>query len=177
VRPATITGHKKLIFIHHSTGENWLTDGNGALGIALRNAGYFVSDTYYGWGPDTGSGPIGDRTDIGNWYEWFNGPSSSTYMNALYIEYGQNSSYSRLATDPGGQNEIIMFKSCFPNSNLGGNPSDSPTTGANPLRGESAGPPITPLATLKASTKTCSPILPPGRTSSLSLSLLHRWVL
>ncbi|MCJ7529660.1 MAG: hypothetical protein MUO64_01350, partial [Anaerolineales bacterium] len=135
VRLATITGHKKLIFIHHSTGENWLTDGNGDLGIDLRDAGYYVSDTNYGWGPDTGSGPIGDYTDIGYWYDWFNGPSSSTYMNALFTEYGQNSSYSRLATDPGGQNEIIMFKSCFPNSHLGGNPSDPPTTGANPLRG------------------------------------------
>jgi len=131
VQLAPITGHKKLIFIHHSTGENWLTDGNGDLGIALRDAGYFVSDTNYGWGPDS----IGDRTDIGYWYDWFNGTSSSTYMNALYTEYGQNSSYSRLGTDPGGANEIIMFKSCFPNSHLGGNPSDPPTTGANPLRG------------------------------------------
>ena len=26
----------KLIFIHHSTGENWLTDGYGNLGQTLR---------------------------------------------------------------------------------------------------------------------------------------------
>jgi len=35
----------KLIFIHHSCGSNWLNDGNGGLDIALRDSGYFVSDT------------------------------------------------------------------------------------------------------------------------------------
>jgi len=30
-----------------------------------------------------------------------------------------------------------MFKSCFPNSNLGGSPADPPTTGSNPLRSQS----------------------------------------
>ena len=34
----------KLIFIHHSCGRNWLSDDNGALGIALRDNNYFVSD-------------------------------------------------------------------------------------------------------------------------------------
>ncbi|NBD35317.1 MAG: hypothetical protein GVY30_04885, partial [Chloroflexi bacterium] len=32
----------KLIFIHHSCGENWLNDSDGGLGIALRDANYFV---------------------------------------------------------------------------------------------------------------------------------------
>ena len=41
----------RLIFIHHSTGENWLSDDNGGLGIALRDNNYYVSDTNYGWGP------------------------------------------------------------------------------------------------------------------------------
>ena len=35
----------KLIFIHHSTGENWLTDGYGNLGSTLGENNYFVSDT------------------------------------------------------------------------------------------------------------------------------------
>jgi hypothetical protein len=52
----------RLIFIHHSCGENWLSDWNGGLGIALRDNNYAVSDTNYGWGPDA----IGDRTDIPN---------------------------------------------------------------------------------------------------------------
>jgi hypothetical protein len=122
----------KLIFIHHSCGENWLSDSDGGLGLALRNNNYFVSDTNYGWGPDG----IGDRADIGNWWDWFLGSNSSTCLSALYNESDQNSSYSRLATDPGGENEVIMFKSCFPNSGLGGNASDPPASGSNPLRGQ-----------------------------------------
>ncbi|MGA9347953.1 MAG: choice-of-anchor Q domain-containing protein [Anaerolineae bacterium] len=124
----------KLIFIHHSTGENWLADDNGELGIALRDNNYFVSDTNYGWGPNS----IGDHTDIGHWWNWFRGTGSATYLTALYTESDQHSTYSRLASDPGGENEIIMFKSCFPNSQLGGNPTDPPTTGTNPLRGQDA---------------------------------------
>ena len=41
----------KLVFIHHSTGEAWLSDGHGRLGLELRDNNYFVSDTNYGWGP------------------------------------------------------------------------------------------------------------------------------
>jgi hypothetical protein len=115
----------KLIFIHHSCGENWLTDGNGNLGIALGENNYFVSDTNYGWGPDS----IGDNTDIISWPGWFRGPESSRYLTELYNENGQNSDYTRTLPNPGGENQIIMFKSCFPNSNLDGNPDDPPTPG------------------------------------------------
>jgi hypothetical protein len=131
----------KLIFVHHSTGENWLTDDNGRLGIALRDNNYFVSDTNYDWGPndpDLG-GPIGSFTDIGHWWSWFRGTGSATHTAALYGEYAQHSYYSRMEVDPGGENEIIMFKSCFPNSALQGNPDDPPTTGENPLRGQGSG--------------------------------------
>lgn len=121
----------RLIFIHHSTGENWLADNNGQLGIALRDNNYFVSDTNYGWGPDR----IGDRTDLGNWYDWFLSPNRDRYMEALVNESKQNSSYSRLRKNPGGPNQIVMFKSCFPNSNISGSPEDAPATGENPLYG------------------------------------------
>ena len=114
----------KLIFIHHSTGENWLTDGYGDLGRTLGQNNYFVSDTNYGWGPNA----IGDRTDIPNWVEWFRSADTPTYMEALFEESGQNASYTRNLPDPGGENQIIMFKSCFPNSDLGGNPDDPPGT-------------------------------------------------
>ena len=70
----------KLIFIHHSTGENWLTDGYGDLGRTLGQNNYFVSDTNYGWGPDS----IGDRTDIPNWMEWFRSGDTPVYMDALF---------------------------------------------------------------------------------------------
>lgn len=112
----------KLVFIHHSTGENWLTDGYGNLGKTLGENNYFVSDTNYGWGPDV----IGDRTDIPNWTEWFASENTPTYTNALFNEAEQHANYTRLLADPGGENEIVMFKSCFPNSALEGNPNDPP---------------------------------------------------
>ena len=66
--------------------------------------------------------------------------NSSTYLNALYNEGDQHSSYFRLSTSPSGENEIIMFKSCFPNSSLQGNPNDPvPPIDNNPLRGEGSG--------------------------------------
>ncbi|MBI5839742.1 MAG: S-layer homology domain-containing protein [Chloroflexi bacterium] len=113
----------KLIFIHHSTGQNWLADDYGGLGQALSDNNYFVSDTNYGWGPDN----IGDRTDIPNWTEWFSSAGTPIYMDALYNESGQNSSYTRTLADPGGENAIVMFKSCFPNSALEGSPTDPPS--------------------------------------------------
>ena len=115
----------KLIFIHHSCGENWLSDENGGLGIALAKNNYFVSDTNYGWGPDS----IGDRTDIVNWLEWFTGPRRNEYMSALFRESGIHSPYTRSIADPGGENQIIMFKSCFPNSSIEGSPDDPPGGG------------------------------------------------
>jgi PKD repeat protein len=134
--PAPPASPVRLVFIHHSTGEAWLADEHGGLGAALRDNRYYVSDTNYGWGPDS----IGDRTDIGNWWEWFRGPSHGTYLSALYSESGQHSSYSRLESAPGGDNTVILFKSCFPNSALGGTPGDPvPPIGNNPLRGESCG--------------------------------------
>jgi hypothetical protein len=124
----------RLIFIHHSTGENWLSDTNGGLGIALRDNNYFVSDTNYDWGPDS----IGSSTDIGDWWLWFRGTNSATYLSALYAESGQHSEYSRMSTSVSGENQIIMFKSCFPNSALQGNINDPiPPIDSNPLRGQS----------------------------------------
>ncbi len=129
----------KLIFLHHSCGGNWLADDHGGLGIALRDRRYFVSDTNYNWGPDS----IGSHTDIGDWWRWFvdtdGRPSSEAVTAALYAESGQNCPYSRLNRDPGGENRVVMFKSCYPNSNLGGSPDDPPTTDDNPLRGQSCG--------------------------------------
>jgi len=112
----------RLVFIHHSSGENWLADENGGLGLALAENNYFVSDTNYGWGPDA----IGDRTDIPDWLEWFRGPETERYMEAVFAESDQNSAYTRSLEDPGGENDIVLFKSCFPNSNLEGNADDPP---------------------------------------------------
>jgi hypothetical protein len=132
----------RLVFIHHSTGGNWLANDYGGLGKALKNNNYYVSDVCYGWGPNS----IGDRTDIGNWWEWFREPDNSpNYLNDIYKvdqmdgSYGE---YDRLLCnpDPAGENVIIMFKSCFPNSALAGNPNDPiPAIADNPMKGESAG--------------------------------------
>ena len=113
----------KLIFIHHSTGENWLRDDYGGLGQSLANNNYFVSDTNYGWGPNS----IGDRTDIPDWLEWFHSADTPVYLDAVNNESEKNSNYKRLSDDPGGENEIILFKSCFPNSALEGSPYDQPS--------------------------------------------------
>jgi hypothetical protein len=132
VNTAQPTAPVKLVFIHHSTGESWLVDAGGGLALELRRNNYFVSDTNYGWGPDE----IGTTTDLGHWWTWFRGPSSSKYMTALYAESGQHSNgYSRLAADPGGPNEIVMFKSCFPNSVLRDDGAPVPAIADNPLKG------------------------------------------
>ncbi len=115
----------KLVFVHHSCGENWLNDSHGGLGKALAENNYFVSDTNYGWGPDG----IGDRTDITDWPAWFTGAQSAGYLGALYRENEQHCEYTRTAADPGGENRIVMFKSCFPNSNLEGKPTDRAARG------------------------------------------------
>jgi hypothetical protein len=117
----------RLIFIHHSTGENWLNDENGGLARALQQNNYYPSDTNYGWGP----GGIGDRTDIPNWVEWFRGDNTPAIMQAVFTEGDVHSPFERTLTDPGGENQIILFKSCFPNSALEGSPNDPPTPGTD----------------------------------------------
>jgi hypothetical protein len=141
----------RLIFIHHSVGENWLCPENANLLGALNDDNYYVSDTYYGWGPDdldVGCDRIGDHTDIGHWYNWFLGPNASTYLSALYTQTGifTNPEWVNSMANPdiGGENRIVMFKSCFPNSgNISGNPDDPPRVSTpgdpNPLWGASSG--------------------------------------
>ena len=124
----------KLVFIHHSTGENWLQDEYGNLGHYLSDSNYFVSDTNYGWGPES----IGDLTDLGHWWLWFRGENRDTIMNAVYNLSEQNSWYSRRDQDPGGENQVIMFKSCFPNSDMKGWPDEPATVGENWLAGQDA---------------------------------------
>lgn len=125
----------KLVFIHHSTGENWLKDSDGRLGIALRDAGIYVSDTNYGWGPVVktveAENPVGDLTDIGHWYEWFLSPDHVGVMDAVY-KHDEHLSNYEYSTDPGGENEVVMFKSCYPNSNILGSPGDAPLPAGTP---------------------------------------------
>jgi hypothetical protein len=134
LNPEPPTSPVRLVFIHHSVGENWLNpdpEGGGTLLTALNGNQYFVSDTYYGWGPDNPDlgDNIGSRTDIGNWYNWFLGPHAGDNLTALYAQTGiyTNPAWLNSIGDPGGPNEIVMFKSCYPNSAvLSGNPADPP---------------------------------------------------
>jgi hypothetical protein len=149
--PSAPASPVKLIFIHHSCGENWLADWDGGLGLALMDNNYFVSDTYYGWGPKAAElgTPIGDATATGQWWNWFLGPSRDTIWDALTAESEPQTEYSRLPENPGGPNRIVMFKSCFPNSAVGGSPSDPPVSGSNPLEGEWDGSEFLTVGTAK----------------------------
>jgi hypothetical protein len=94
-----------LIFIHHSCGENWLNDG---LCQALNDNGYHVADIYYGWRE------YGDHTDTADWPMWF----TDEVMGPVYREL--NAMTAQNAIPPAaGENGIVMFKSCFPNSDVG----------------------------------------------------------
>ncbi|MCP4424306.1 MAG: hypothetical protein GY803_07445 [Chloroflexi bacterium] len=150
--PAPPAKPVKLIFLHHSTGGNWLADVGehefaGGLGQALMENNYFVSGVNYDW--TVNGDDIGNRTDIGHWWEWFNGPKRNEYMEAVYNEFDQNlrgkadwtffGNFNRMDDpDPTHENDIIMFKACYPNSHLAGNPNDPPTVDDNPLQTKDA---------------------------------------
>ncbi len=116
---------EQLIFVHHSCGNNWLGTGNGNLGDSLAANNYYVRDTYYGWDAVLNT-DIGSSTDTDDWLTWFcdstvqsNGETrSGNIMSSLYETDNQNASYTVLS-NPGGENDIIMFKSCYPCSEVG----------------------------------------------------------
>ncbi len=94
-----------LVFIHHSVGQNWL---DHSLRGALEAKAYIdqVNEITYGTVvlPDTGrpaslDAVPGDSTDMNTWLLWFND----------YKTHVQSYPSSSV-------NTIVMFKSCFPNS-------------------------------------------------------------
>lgn len=123
---------KKAVFIHHSTGGRLIADNWGTLGSALDDAGYFLSDICYQWDA-TLNDDIGSDTDIGHWWIWFmdktvqsNGTArndnimKSVYLKSTKDDYSisRYGDYTRTVADPGGENEIIIFKSCYPNNDI-----------------------------------------------------------
>ncbi len=99
-----------LVFIHHSVGSNWL---NAGLETALLAKPYIDERNDIGYGtamaPDPGrpaslGGVPGDQTDMHHWILWFN-----DYLQGVGA-HGSSDGYNR----------IIMFKSCYPNSDIGG---------------------------------------------------------
>jgi hypothetical protein len=108
----------KICFIHHSTGSAWISASSGGLGTALNANNYYVTECDYGWDAETGDN-LGDRTDTVNWPEWFN----DTKMPHVYAN-SSHYDYTNTIGDPLGENDIIMFKSCYPNSEVGGSIDD-----------------------------------------------------
>jgi chitodextrinase len=97
-----------LLFIHHSVGLNWLND---ELRTVLDGKSYVdeVNESDYGTAVSAtagrtaslGSAP-GDSTDLCHWLFWFN-----DYLAGM-----------KQLGCADGTNRIIMFKSCFPNSEI-----------------------------------------------------------
>lgn len=102
----------KICFIHHSTGSAWIASGNGGLGTALNANNYYATEIDYGWDA-TAQADIGDSTDTEDWPDWFN----DTIMPDVY-DNDSHYDYTNTISDPGGENDIIMFKSCYPNSEV-----------------------------------------------------------
>jgi hypothetical protein len=104
-----------LIFIHHSCGQNWLNDG---LCASLNSDGYHVADTTYGW-TGTGTYDYGSHTDTSDWPTWF----TNTVMEMVYDEMDAMTAPNAIPA-AAGENTIIMFKSCFPCSDVGSSITD-----------------------------------------------------
>lgn len=157
----------KLVFIHHSVGGHWLEHGNGNLVRELNHNNFYVNDITYGWEPPeltdsafkrakrktlgvlkqdhSGAYGIGDRTDIGQMYDWFSGPDTAMIMRAVYRENNETDRFGGHANDgklvafePDGENEIVMFKSCYPNTLFKGKPGDAANDAPDPPRNYTA---------------------------------------
>src|SRR5690606_36650673 len=104
-----------LVFIHHSVGSNWLYAG---LETALLAKPYIDerNDISYGTtiAPDPGrpaslgAVPV-DQTNMNHWIFWFN-----DYLGSIKAQGSAT-----------GHNRIVMFKSCYPISNVWGDESGS----------------------------------------------------
>ena len=105
--------NKQLLFIHHSVGDQWLN--MAGLRMELMRHGLGVHDATYG-------DFIGEQTDMNNWHLKF----SRDMDKILKFDYHPDFYY-----DSPLENDIIMFKSCFPNSQIidegtaPGNPDDA----------------------------------------------------
>jgi len=91
----------KMVFLHHSVGRGILYAGG--LQRMLFDRGIFVSGATYG-------DEIGQETDIPDW-----APKFRDQMEKILTFKSHPDTYH---TD-GTRNEIVMFKSCYPNSDIG----------------------------------------------------------
>jgi hypothetical protein len=127
-RAATPDG---LVFIHHSVGHNWLDNSLHAALLAKdyigqRNGIFYGVDLAPDAGrPDSLQSPAGKYTDMNHWIFWFNDHLGS--VKSHETPKGLKKLISRVTGRLGlvkpqgsgtGFNRIVMFKSCFPNSDI-----------------------------------------------------------
>jgi hypothetical protein len=109
----------RMVFLHHSVGKGILEEGN--LRDSLMRMGIAVKGMTYG-------DSIGQYTDMCNWLPKFQNDMKGIlrFQNHPNVYYGDSRA-----------NDIVMFKSCFPNSDIGaegagaGDPLSSKKTLAN----------------------------------------------
>jgi hypothetical protein len=101
---------RQILFIHHSVGKQWLDEGG--LRAELWQQGLGVHDATYG-------DEIGEYTDMCDWADKF----SNQMDKILKFDYHPDSYFDRPV-----ENDIIIFKSCFPNNQIvgEGNPPGDP---------------------------------------------------
>jgi hypothetical protein len=92
--------NKHLLFIHHSVGENMLYEGG--LKDSLEGCGIGVHSGTYG-------SDIGQNTDLCDWVSKFD-----TFFSKM-IKYDIKPD---ILYPDNRENEIILFKSCYPNSDV-----------------------------------------------------------
>jgi lysophospholipase L1-like esterase len=133
----------RLLFIHHSVGGQMLADpgpaqaladsiytthpNGGGLRARLQGATYQVFEASYG-------SSIGDKTDLFDWL-----PKFRDRMDDVLTTSGNDAHHAS-----GARNDVVVFKSCYPNNRFLGE-------GAAP--GDPAGPELTvwnAKATLRA---------------------------
>ena len=92
-----------MVWLHHSTGDRLL---RGGLLEALRADGVDFHDINYEEATSDGDGyVIGDHTDIPDWPRTFNTPASFDVVRSWELAGGR-------------QHDVVMFKSCYPNSRI-----------------------------------------------------------
>ncbi len=99
--------HTRLVFIHHSVGRNWLLEGELkarliAMGIGVQSA--------------TRGSEVGQETHIHHWPGKFRDDMDDIIWFDAYSEGHRSDRY---------ENDIIMFKSCYPNSDIGADGGDT----------------------------------------------------
>ncbi len=91
-----------MVWLHHSTGDRLL---RGGMLAALQANGLVFSDINYREAVVDGY-VIGDHTDIADWPKAFNTPKFFDAIRTWELTGGRK------------QHDVVMFKSCYPNSNI-----------------------------------------------------------